>query len=315
MRPFENLDRLLLVELRPRNMPGDVVPELYRKVRGSNNPLSYETAKVFLDHPSARVGIVTGVEFPPHLPHGEIDGLIGAVVLGRALGKLGGATSILVEASIVPVIEALIETLDAPRTYAVDVSPWSTKDIEDCADASDIGVAIEKIGVNRKGITHTIEGRAFNSIPAYADAYIDTLTAQGKLTVGYGDGGNEIGFGKMFDEARAIVPHGAVCQCACGDGIITQTATDVLWPVNVSNFGAYATAAALAILTENPDLAITPAMLLDGLDAAVKAGARDGGTGLAIPGEDGIPAATAAAFAQVIYTALEHGLREVHRPF
>jgi hypothetical protein len=133
--------------------------------------------------------------------------------------------------------------------------------------------------------------------------------------VGYGDGGNEIGFGKLFEAARAIVRHGEVCQCDCQDGIITCTATDVLWPVNVSNFGAYATAAGLAILTENPDLAITAETHLKALDAAVAAGARDGGTGQAIPGEDGIPAPTAAAYVQIISTLVDHALHEVHRPF
>ena len=135
------------------------------------------------------------------------------------------------------------------------------------------------------------------------------------MTVGYGDGGNEIGFGKIFDAAREVVPFGATCQCPCGDGMVTSTGTSVLWPVNVSNFGVYGTVAALAIYAEDLTLAFPPEELLRALDVAVAAGAKDGGTGQAIPGEDGIPAETAAAFVRVMYNIVDYGLREIHRPF
>ena len=212
--PYENLDRLLQVEVRALNLPSGVVPELY-KIARDEHPLSYVTAETFFTRPTARVGIVTGVSFLPHLPHGEIDGLVGAVVLARALGRLGGESFILTEAGVAPVIEALIEALDAPGVSAVDITPLNSAELDRYAQDLDIGVAIEKIGVNRKGVTHTIEGVAFDGGPSYADDFIQNMNMQGKTTVGYGDGGNEIGFGKIFDAARKVVPYGATCQCPC----------------------------------------------------------------------------------------------------
>ena len=92
--PFENIDRLLLVELRERNSAAGIIPRMYPIARGEGDPLSYRTAKALLNRPDAKVGIVTGVVLPSFMPHGEIDGLPGSVILGRALGKLGYEVSI-----------------------------------------------------------------------------------------------------------------------------------------------------------------------------------------------------------------------------
>ena len=97
--------------------------------------------------------------------------------------------------------------------------------------------------------------------------------------------------------------------------MVTATATSILWPVNVSNFGVYGTVAGLAMLTEQPDLALTADELLKALDVSVAAGAVDGGTGLLVPGEDGIPAVTAAAFVQILYTIVQKNFAAFERPF
>lgn len=315
--PFENIDRLMLVELRERNMPGGVIPKMYSIARGKKEPLSYITAKAFIDRPQAKVGIVTGVELHPYMPHGEIDGLPGSVILARALGRLGHEVFILTEEGCVPVIDSLIDELGAPKTKSINVTGMNDDDILKLAKEMDMGVAIEKIGVNRKGITHTIEGKSFDKIPGpfYADKFINSLNEQGKYTIGYGDGGNEIGFGKIFDQAREIAPYGAKCQCPCEDGMVTITATTTLWPVNVSNFGAYGTVAGLSILSEDASLALTSEDLLKALDVSVAAGAVDGGTGLLIPGEDGIPALTAAAFIRILKSIVDKNFQLFERAF
>ena len=315
--PFENIDRLLLVELRESNMPVGIIPQLYPFARLDGEPLSYLTAKVFVDQPKSKVGIVTGVVLPGFMPHGEIDGLPGAVILGRALTQLGHEVSILTEEGCVQVIKSLNIDLGANIAHIINSDKLSDADIEQLAQDLDIGVAIEKIGVNRVGFAHSIEGQRLdeNPGPYYADKLITRMNELSKTTIGYGDGGNEIGFGKLYDKAREIAPFGARCQCPCEDGMVTATATGILWPVNVSNFGAYGTVAGLAILTEQPEMALTADELLKALDISVAAGAVDGGTGLLIPGEDGIPAVTAAAIVQVMYSIVQKNFQKFERPF
>jgi D-glutamate cyclase len=61
------------------------------------------------------------------------------------------------------------------------------------------------------------------------------------VTIGIGDGGNEIGMGKVpWEVIRRNIPRGAVIAC--------RVATDHLIVAGVSNWGAYALAAGVALL-------------------------------------------------------------------
>lgn len=91
-------------------------------------------------------------------------------------------------------------------------------------------------------------------------------------TIGIGNGGNEIGMGAIAEAVHKYVPHGEVL-CA-------KLATDVLVPAGVSNWGCYAIQAALAILTEKPEIAHTSALEKHLIEAAASAGLVDGNTGM-----------------------------------
>src|SRR5262249_58316848 len=60
-------------------------------------------------------------------------------------------------------------------------------------------------------------------------------------TIGIGDGGNEIGMGKVpWDVIRRNIPNGGLVAC--------RVPTDHLIVSGISNWGAYALAAAVALL-------------------------------------------------------------------
>ena len=63
-------------------------------------------------------------------------------------------------------------------------------------------------------------------------------------TIGIGDGGNEIGMGKVRDLVRKHIPHGEEIACCVG--------ADQLITAGVSNWGGYALATALHILHNCP---------------------------------------------------------------
>jgi hypothetical protein len=83
------------------------------------------------------------------------------------------------------------------------------------------------------------------------------MNRMGKLTVGIGDGGNEIGFGNIGGRLKDLVPFGAMCKCPCGQGMLAATPTTLLYPVLVSNWGGYALTAALAVMVKDLSLAHT----------------------------------------------------------
>ena len=70
-------------------------------------------------------------------------------------------------------------------------------------------IAVEKMGPNMKGVHHTSRGFDVTALRAKAYHLFEKASAKGIFTGGIGDGGNEIGFGKIFEEARQIIPTGA----------------------------------------------------------------------------------------------------------
>jgi len=283
---FESLDRVVLIELRPAGLPVGVIPQLYAHVRGDGQPLSLTIAQRLLDPAVEHVMLLTGVVVAP-LPHGEIDGPIGAAVLADALGRLGKQATVTAPRPMERALTEIRRRLNGDFAIRTD----------DAADASDVdaAVAVERLGRNRRGQHHSILGAPF-ALDPIADELIERLNQDGRLTVGIGDGGNEIGFGAIYDYARRIVPYGAECGCPCGDGGVTATSTELLFPVAVSNFGAYALTAAIGLLTDRPGLLPSGAAISDAIDGALAEGCLDGGTFRpGFVGDDGIPIKTVLA--------------------
>ncbi|HYW24386.1 MAG TPA: glutamate cyclase domain-containing protein [Terriglobales bacterium] len=274
------VDRLVTVEMRNRGMPGGKIAPLYDAARaeGGGQPLALRAAAGLIANAGrgSNVLIVTGAGSGPLIPYGENDGPVGAAVLARALHRGLGCTPVLVceehhGGPIAASCEAIgvgVRTLEHATTLkvggAVVTAPVRQEEIDDWArDLLDrlqptAIVAIERLGPNSKGIVHGATGIAgwdplVDLAPLFAAA-----ADRGIFSVGIGDAGNEIGFGRIADDVRRIQPHGAVCRCECGAGMATVVPTDVLVVAAVSNWGAYGIEACLATLLERPDLQHTP---------------------------------------------------------
>lgn len=296
---FENVDRLSQVEMRTQGLPTGIVGQLYAIARGDGPPLAMRAAEALRDPSVRRVACVTGIAGGP-LPVGEVDGPIGAAALAIAMNTLGRAADIVVPGPMVPVAEAV--------RCAMGGDFGVVADIHATADAYDGAVTVEKLGRNRHGVYHSIFGAVIEDQQPLGDELIEALRAAGKPTIGIGDGGNEIGFGAMYDDAVRLVPRGGDCGCPCGGGIVTATATGIVYPAVVSNFGAYAIVAALGILEERPLLLVSPERVAAGVEAAVTNGCLDGGT--FEPGrlaDDGIPVDGVMAYVGLLRTiACQH---------
>ena len=309
----DTIDQAVTVSFRPAGLSQGVVPQLYREARG-DRPLSYEIARAILDRPGAHVGILTGAAVPGFLPNGENDGPLGSMALARALLRLGYTVTILTESEIVGVLRALMH-VSATQVTILELDKEDSTDHAGTAMDLDILIAIEKLGSNERHVMHGATGTSRNGTRAHVDGLVNRLNAAGKLTVGIGDGGNEIGFGKIYDRARALVDHGMECRCGCGGGIITVTATGILYPVGVSNWGGYATVAALALLTGDHSLLHTPDDEVAFITAATAVDCRDGGKGIARNFVDGVPAVTSAAVVQILSTLVTTSDEKNDRPF
>ena len=228
-------------------------PQLFRATADDFAPACHTLAQ------ANKVAIVTGF-FIPGPDRYETDGPPGAAYLAQTLQRLGIDAIVLTE----PPCHAALRAAGVP-VLCPEQMPT------DCTHL----VAIERVGQAADGRCYTMRGRDITE--QMTD--VRPLLA-GRTTIGIGDGGNEIGMGKLPTEwIAAHIPHGARIAC--------RVATDYLLVAGVSNWGAYALALGTALACgKRPvlDLAGERQMLLD----MVHAGLIDGVTGQATASVDGL---------------------------
>ncbi len=226
-----------------------------------------------------RVLIVTG--FPiKKAGAGETDGPPGAYALGCALEKLG-----------IPVAY-MTDSLNAPLLNAVGAAPlleW-TPDLLAQESFSHL-VAVERPGRARDGRYYNMLGEDISSLVAPLDELFLEAEERGIVTIGIGDGGNEIGMGKVF--------LGVSKSIAYGRRIASTVLTDYVIVAGVSNWGAYGLVGALSIVSGR-DLLPTPEEFALSVIMVVRAGAVDGVSGLREPSVDGLPLSRSLAVLQEI---------------
>ena len=302
---FEALDRLALVEMRPYGMSQGILPSLYSMLRTEGSlPLSRQAAEQILERPGAPTAIFTGMQIPGYMPVGETDGPVGVAVLAHVLHEIGHPVTVVVEPEIVPIMRHLLnitmENTEPVRVIASDDSDA----YDELETTAEIAIAIEKLGPNEKGTRHSVGGTAVLTGDDRAGDFFNNLRRRGAFTLGVGDNGNEIGFGKIAHQARGIVPWGEICRCECAGGIVTAIGTDVVLPCAVSNYGAYVVSVSLACLLEREELLPNPSVISKLVSDAVQHGMVNGAieNDDEFIGDDGIPLAAVEAFAQLFRT-------------
>jgi hypothetical protein len=226
----------------------------------------------------ARVAVVTGF-YIPHAqpPCGETDGPLGAVFLARALIPVGIKVTLVTDSFCTHALEVGLEACGLGRTVQV-LRP----DL-----ISRAGPLTHLIALERVGPSHTLESLQAQLGPegALGETYLDFLhevppehqdrchTMRGlditanmspahllfeaaahqnprTTTIGIGDGGNEIGMGKIpWDIIHRNIPGGGLVAC--------RVPTDHLIVCGISNWGAYGLGTGVRLLrgqTEPGDL-------------------------------------------------------------
>lgn len=304
----ERIDRLMTVEIRPLNggLPAGFVVPMYQVCRAHHGePLSSLAARKLSDTLSSGdiVFIATGAGTAPKLPQGETDGPVGAAVLARALILAFGVRVVLVteDAHAAPVmaVAAVINGELAEMDHAAAVStvcfPLGIERGQDIAETlmeeyrPRAVIFVERDGPNKEGYFHGVRGDCRNPEDVgHVYLLAELARKRGVLTIGIGDGGNEVGFGAVRDAITAVHPLGGKSLAGHASGVVTVTATDIVVSASVSNWGAYAIAAALAARQRDPNVLHTPKLEHILIDATVRAGARDGATSKAEVAVDGI---------------------------
>jgi hypothetical protein len=229
-----------------------------------------------------RVVLVTGFVARPAWA-AETDGPSGTVVLGRALRRIGARVVYLADPPVGPLLEACLRALGEPR----DLVALSADPVAALREALETVrafgpthlVAVERPGRALDGGYYNARGRSITAVNAPLDALF-LRRRPGAVTIGVGDGGNEIGMGRVRARVVRDVPNGAK--------IASVVRTDYLIVAGTSNWGAWGVTAHLALATGRT-LLHTPAEEARLTRAMVRAGAVDGLTGAAQPSVDNLP--------------------------
>lgn len=213
------------------------------------------------------VTIATGF-FIPSAGACETDGPPGAAAMSEALRELGVSVRFLTDLRCAPVLaRGGLDPLDIFESGRAELNP------------PDVLVAIERPGRAADGCVYNSRGIDISEFVEPIDELFREQTKLGKATIGIGDGGNEIGMGKVAGLVGEYVPRGDTIACA--------VATESLIVAGVSNWGAWGLIAALSIRVGQCLLpASEPARAQ--LDRLVAAGAVDGLTGECTPTVDGM---------------------------
>ena len=218
---------------------------------------------------SRRVILTTGFSVGPGMP--ETDGPPGTASLGRALRSLGAEVTYITDAAALPPLQAALGALGEPTpivTFHVAGDAALTARRLLAEHAPTHLISVERPGRTRTGDYLSMRGESVREWNAPLDALF--LEASRRvITVGVGDGGNEIGMGALRARLARAGPR------------IRKVASVVSarHPVvaGVSNWGAYGIVVELSRLARRP-LLHTGDEERRMIEACVKAGAVDGVT-------------------------------------
>lgn len=223
-------------------------------------------AQRILDTNVKKIMIITG--FPclmDHCPPTETDGPPGALAIARAALAMGKNVVVVTDECNEEVMIAAAAGSGLQQKYgeafslesfpgAIEFGDNDERRLYEIGDSVDLLVAIERAGPCADGSYRTMRGKDMTHLLApleqiimyrehgSMDGDVDRQIMQNSRpfsSIGIGDGGNEIGMGKVYQEILASnIPRANEIAC------VVPT-TDLI-VASVSNWGGYALAAAVA---------------------------------------------------------------------
>jgi hypothetical protein len=230
--------------------------------------------------PDPVVAIVTGFTIPSaEPPWAETDGPPGALFLARALVPLGMRLFLAIDPPYVSVLDKGLRAVGLSREVPIwplpgdrEASAWQSAPClpthlialeragpghtEDSIrkqypdDPETVERFLRMVSREDRGHCRSMGGRDITEWTQPAHVLFEERTGPVPLTIGIGDGGNEIGMGKIpWQVIHSNIVNGGRIAC--------RVATDHLLVAGVSNWGAYALAVGVALVRGLPlDLAL-----------------------------------------------------------
>lgn len=240
-------------------------------------------------HLTAARTVIIGTGFPVAGTF-ETDGPLGAIALCRALECLGKRVHI---ACARPLAAVLADHFPVLELQAFDPQAGEVEARDALARLSpDAVVSIERPGMADDGRYYNMRGEDISTHCAVFDYYLRLARCP---TIAIGDGGNEIGMGRVAESVAQLDIRAAATGC------------DELLVADVSNWGAYGLIAQLSALGATDLLSgITHRATLEWL---AERGSIDGVTREYTLSEDGLPVEAGEAMLSALKEIIDAGQR------
>jgi len=181
----------------------------------------------------SRVAVVSGF-FVPSAKAPETDGPGGAAIIARAFAEQGVETEIWTDSFCIDAISACASE--------IGFHPEKVKIPENCKILDSYSpqaiIFTERLGRAADGRYYNMRKKDISCWTPSIDGLAIASERRGIITVGIGDGGNEVGMGNFMQELYGILPEYKTC--------LSVVRTDIAIPVDVSNWGCYALVAAMS---------------------------------------------------------------------
>lgn len=208
-------------------------------------------ARSIAEHPSPHIAIITGFFMPYSTPPApETDGITGCAMLAAGLLKVGIPVRIVTDYLCSSAVQIAVEAAGIASHIVFDVIPVeNTSENQQSISAlltlwelaqvpiSHV-ISIERAGPGYDGIVRNMKGQ---NITAYTAPLHLLFNSQKIISIGIGDGGNELGMGNI---PREIISN----SVRYGERIACAITCDYLIVCGVSNWGALGILTAFCLL-------------------------------------------------------------------
>lgn len=320
-----SLDSIVANDIVNRGICHQLYDSAFKKL---GSPLTTTTALALQQRVNPGDVVLIGTGWPSRswLMKGitETDGPVGAAYLARVLEECLGVIPVIVtEQSLIRfsevalraagLIVADLETAmnsksGKSKASVASVIPFTTNWDEANNEAVSLltrlsakaVISIEFPGANSNKQFHNVTGRV---VPTELVAKIDSIMVAARkkeiLTIGIGDGGNELGMANVADAVISHLPNGSE--------IAPTTQVDLVVIGSVSNFAAAGLASAVAAIQGNKRI-IRNVSLTRITERVSDAGAIDGLSAYLDPKNDGVSQAGAEALIELLATTVDSHL-------
>lgn len=183
----------------------------------------------------------------------ETDGLPGALAICNALLCLGKEVVLVVDASNATLFNLCADYMASirglkskiPVLLLNNVREMMQERASDSRPVFDCLLAIERVGKNKSGMYLSMKGQDLSDWVDPIDSLFEEAVDNPLVTtIGIGDGGNELGMGKVNEAVQQHITNGAEIGCVVG--------SDILIAAGVSNWAGHALAGGLYALSSCP---------------------------------------------------------------